>query len=1288
MKIHFVPRLVLSGLLLGAAGPVSATPLPPGGTTITANLTVDERTELFSSGSSLDIVLGIADGATLTFQTPAIQGPGGVFGLNNGSTLSLSPVSPDGTGQVVFIGNESNQGGAIFSHGQLTLSGVEFTGNKAYDGGAIMLNSFALSDNENHTLSRVAFIGNIASGGIDTALGDGGAIVNGVNHNGNTLIIHDALFQDNKAISGDLPDGEGHSPAAIGGAINNLEGNIALHNVTFLGNAALLSDAAKADNFPGSYAEGGAINNIVESVITLTGVNTFENNTADGYGGAVMNANGSTFSQTDAAGSITFIGNQAVAGDAGAVYNAGNHPTGLSVVDLTNATFRDNTAGGNSGAIQNSRANALLRISHGLFDGNTAVSSGGAIENFLGTVELTDVTFTGNIAQYGYGGAINNWRGSVSITVTAGEHLASVGNSASIGRGGFMNLYTYSGDATAASAIFDIAAGASYTIGQAGAADLSLDSLSSSGDTEDAARLATLTKTGAGTLILNADNSHYTGAFEIEDGTVAISDARNIGSALGRVRFTAGAGDPAANARIRITDDVTFDSAGADQHRLAIEDGKAGGFLIDDGKTLTISNSDSGGNYGGALYVGPDASFGISPSTPGGTGSVLFSGNTTGYGGVSVGGAIHNRGTLTLANATFTGNSANSYGGAIDNNGGFLTLTNASFIGNSAGQDGGAIENNGTMTLTNAIFTDNSAGGLGGAIDNWVGTMTLKVTTDAAFTGNVANGDTADALAAAGGFLHAYLHSTTILDIDAGATLTIGLAPSDASYNSAHDSIASYDSDTTLTKTGAGALILHADNSHYTGAFNIEAGVVELGSPASAPGGAIVNAGAILLPQSGATFASLSGAGGLVRFRNSGETLTIGTLSGSQNFTNVEVNLTTGESDRIVVTGEATGHHTIEFVDRSSGVVTKDDKIVGLVTVGAGGPGSADTFSGTLDSGMLRFTLDSQGDLVCAAAPVDPVPGPAGSVVLNSIGAMSTGWFQQLDSLNKRMGELRLGGQGGAGVPPASGDYWFRTYGSQSNADLGGGLNPFREYQYGADVGVDWRFAPAADHTLVAGLFTGYQRSDRRFRDGYGSKGSTDDIYGGVYLTWLHRDGWFADLTAKGQSFQSDYKARDASGLAAKGDLDTWGAGLSLELGRQFALGDGWFVEPTLQTAWLHVAGQDYTALGSVKVDTTDADIYQFSATVRGGKTIALSGGRLLQPYARVGVSESVSDGGSVKAQGAKWRPNTDGQRGIAGLGLIWQLGAADQIHVDYEANWGDKFDRPWNINLGYRRRW
>ncbi|MDR1144961.1 MAG: autotransporter outer membrane beta-barrel domain-containing protein [Verrucomicrobiales bacterium] len=50
-------------------------------------------------------------------------------------------------------------------------------------------------------------------------------------------------------------------------------------------------------------------------------------------------------------------------------------------------------------------------------------------------------------------------------------------------------------------------------------------------------------------------------------------------------------------------------------------------------------------------------------------------------------------------------------------------------------------------------------------------------------------------------------------------------------------------------------------------------------------------------------------------------------------------------------------------------------------------------------------------------------------------------------------------------------------------------------------------------------------------------------------------------------------------------------------------------------------------------------------------------------------------------------RATTDGARAELGAGLIWQLDADNQLHLDYEASFGDKYDKPWGLSAGYRHQ-
>ncbi|MBE6499311.1 MAG: hypothetical protein E7Z80_02010, partial [Methanobrevibacter thaueri] len=103
-----------------------------------------------------------------------------------------------------------------------------------------------------------------------------------------------------------------------------------------------------------------------------------------------------------------------------------------------------------------------------------------------------------------------------------------------------------------------------------------------------------------------------------------------------------------------------------------------------------------------------------------------------------LGGAIYNRGNLTIAESLFKNNYVNGYGGVIYNDN-YAKIINSNFTSNNALKNGGAIFNGNVMTIINSTFTNNSANTndtLGGVIYN-IGNLAIA---GSLFKNNYVNG--------------------------------------------------------------------------------------------------------------------------------------------------------------------------------------------------------------------------------------------------------------------------------------------------------------------------------------------------------------------------------------------------------------------------------------------------------------------------------------------------------------------------------------------------------------------
>lgn len=342
----------------------------------------------------------------------------------------------------------------------------------------------------------------------------------------------------------------------------------------------------------------------------------------------------------------------------------------------------------------------------------------------------------------------------------------------------------------------------------------------------------------------------------------------------------------------------------------------------------------------------------------------------------------------------------------------------------------------------------------------------------------------------------------------------------------------------------------------------------------------------------------------------------------------------------------------------------------------------------TVDIGSFAYTL-RQGDGSEALPSLndwylvgDSLSKQAEAVMATAAG-MGMGFHNELDSLMKRMGDLRLSQR----HPSHGWDNWVRAYGWETNANRQVAGTPFREYYYGADTGMDKRFATQNGY-LYTGLYMGMGKADRSF-NGFG-KGDTDSIRGGLYASYMDRSGWYLDVVGQVSQYEHSFKSISTYGDIARGKYKQYAGGLSVEAGRQFMQDNGWFVEPQVQLSYARIQGKNYTAEGFIPVDVRieSQDTWQARAGARLGKNLPL-GCCVFQPYVRGAVAGLWSNGGYVHtSDGMSRRAAMDGARMELGAGINWDMSRCGQIYVDYEYTRAERYETPWKVNVGYRISW
>ena len=338
-----------------------------------------------------------------------------------------------------------------------------------------------LGEGKKYTSTTLAFdvkpnttltLNNITLDSIQHASSWGGAM-----YNEGTLILDNVTFNNDIA----------QTPKAVGGgamalvATNGNPVSTTIKNSTFTNNST--------ESNPVYENNGGAI--YVYGTSKLVGDNTlkisdslFESNHTNKTGGAIGVNNLGPSNFEIEINDTTFTKNNST-GYGGAI-DVTTGGTGNVTINLDNATFNSNKSGSDGGAIAYEKGNITSNIINSTFTNNTA-NNGGAIYNGIKNLKISNTIFDGNKTNDGgKGGAIYN-AGNISLNQTEFKQSTDTIYMANDSTADFSDTNTLNGSISSENATSKIK--------------------------------------NKGTLILNADNSGYTGTYTQESGQTNVNES-------------------------------------------------------------------------------------------------------------------------------------------------------------------------------------------------------------------------------------------------------------------------------------------------------------------------------------------------------------------------------------------------------------------------------------------------------------------------------------------------------------------------------------------------------------------------------------------------------------------------------------------------------------------------------------------------------------------------------------------------------------------------------------------
>ena len=310
-------------------------------------------------------------------------------------------------------------------------------------------------------------------------------------------------------------------------------------------------------------------------------------------------------------------------------------------------------------------------------------------------------------------------------------------------------------------------------------------------------------------------------------------------------------------------------------------------------------------------------------------------------------------------------------------------------------------------------------------------------------------------------------------------------------------------------------------------------------------------------------------------------------------------------------------------------------------------------------NGAITQVIDSQGNAQEISIAQNTKLDAFGSVA--ALNAVS--WRHELNSVSKRMGELRDAPEGvGA---------WARFYGSEMEY----GDQNVKAKNTTIQIGSDYKIGQ-----WTVGATVGYTDGDSDY-----DRGSSDNEAWnfGVYGTWFADNGQYVDLIAKYSRLSQDFKLDTMTG-----DYDNNAFVVSAEYGWHLPVMELGFIEPQVELTYGRIMGEDFTTGNSVRIEQDDFDSFIGRLGVRAGIKCPDNWGTI---YARASVVHDFDGEFNAKARSLTTSATADifedlgGTWGEFGIGANINFTKNTYMYVDAEITSGGEVDENYRWNIGVR---